>query len=452
MCAAPPSSSTERAGRAPAPPAATGAAVLRTIGQVGLTAIVLNQIIGSGVFALPGTVAGRLGWYALIAHALAALIALAIMLSFGEVASRFDRAGGPYLYAQTAFGRFVGLQMGWMALFVRLLSAAVQVNLLTTYLAEFWAPAGRPVGAAAVGALLLGVLAAINMRGARPGTRLTIVFAAVKISALLLFAGVGLAWMAGGHGIEPVPATALTPQGWLGVLLLLMFAYGGFESAVIPMGEARDPRRDAPRALVGGLLAVFVVYLLVQIVVLGTLADPGGSSRPLAASAEVLFGRAGAAAMTIVAMTSVYGWGSAAMLAVPRLTLAMAERGDLPRLFAWIHPRWRTPWVSIGFFAVAVFVLSQQGGLLQNISLSTVSRLLTYSLVCAALPVFRWREGTPDAVEPARFRAPFGSVVATIGVVASLVLVTQMTGKESLWLAAVSALALLHWTIVRDRR
>ena len=335
--------------------------VLRTIGRWGLTAIVLNQIIGSGIFALPGTVAARLGWLVLPAHAIAALLALLIMLAFAEVASRFSQAGGPYLYAHVAFGRFVGLQMGWMAMFVRLLSAAVQVNLLTTYIAELWPPAGRPVGSAAIAAVFLGGLTVVNLLGVTQGTRVSSMFAALKIGALLAFGAAGLVWIAAGHTIPAHAATATTPGGWLGVVLLLMFAYSGFEAALIPMGESRNPQRDAPWALLVAFAAVVVVYALVQVVVLATLPDPGATDRPLAAAGGVILGRAGSVAMTFVAITSVYGWGSAIMVAAPRLSYAMAERGDLPAVFAWVHPRYRTPWVSILAYAV-LGVLPQPAG------------------------------------------------------------------------------------------
>lgn len=429
-----------------------GVTVLRSIGMWGITAIVLNQIIGSGVFALPGTIAGRLGWYSMLALGIAAVLTAFIMLCFGEVASRFTEAGGPYLYAQAAFGRLVGLQMGWMALFVRMASAAVQVNLLTTYLGEFWPLARTRLGSAAIAAALLGVLTVVNLRGARPGARLSGAFAVAKVGALLAFAGLGILWIVQGHATPAPTASAATPAGWLGVLLLLMFAYGGFETATFPMGESRNPRRDAPLALLAGLATVAVVYLLVQVTVLVTLPHPGDTGRPLAEAAEVMLGRAGALAMTAVAITSVYGWGSAAMLAVPRLTFAMAERGDFPAVFAWVHPRWRTPWVSILFYAGLVFALSLQGGLLQNITLSTVSRLLTYGLVCAAVPALRRRERAPGSrVAPAQFRVPLGNAVATVGLLATLVLVTRMTGREAVWLGVVALLALGHWVVVRRR-
>jgi amino acid transporter len=237
----------------------------------------------------------------------------------------------------------------------------------------------------------------------------------------------------------------------LGVVLLLMFAYGGFESALIPLGESQNPRRDAPWALLMTLAGVVVIYALVQIVVLATLPDPGATDRPLATAGGVIFGRAGGIAMAFVAMTSVYGWGSAVMVAAPRLSFAMAERGDLPAIFAWVHPRWRTPWVSIISYAILVFLLSQQGGLLRNISLATVSRLLTYGLVCAALPVLRRREAAAGAsIPPAAFSVPYGGAIAAVGVIASLTLVFRMTPTEAVWLGGVSVVALLHWLRIRD--
>lgn len=424
--------------------------LVRSIGRWSLAALVLNGIIGSGVFALPGTIADRLGWLAIPAWILAGFVAAAIILSFAEVSSRFDVAGGAYVYAQTAYGRFVGLQMAWMTLFVRVISAAVQLNLLNTYLAEFWAPAGTRVGAMVTSAALLGLLTAVNIRGVQVGTGMNNVFTLVKLVPLVLFIVLGLTWIAGGKTVTPAIATANTPDGWLTVLLLLMFAYGGFEAALIPLAEAKDPRRDAPFALIVGLSAVVVVYLLVQVVVLATLSTPADSTRPLAASARAMLGGPGAVLMTVAAILSVYGWLSGGMLNIPRLTMAMSDRGDLPAVFGKIHPRFRTPHVSILLIAAAIFLLSLQGSLLQNISLATVSRMMTYGLVCAALLTFRrWDAMKPGAVGDARFQLPGGQVLATIGVVISVVLVFRMNAREFLSLGAVVAAAALHWLAVR---
>lgn len=403
------------------------------------------------MFALPGTVAARLGWWSLLALVLAALVAAAIMLSFAEVASRFVSAGGPYLYAQAAFGRFVGLQMGWMAYFVRTLSAAVQVNLLTTYFAEVWSPANTPGGRAFLGALLLGILCAVNIRGVAAGTGMSNVFAVIKLAPLLALGAFGMAWLFGGFAVTHVAPTALTPSGWLNVLLLLMFSYGGFEASTIPLGEAKDPQRDAPFSLLTGLAIVVILYMVVQVAVLVALPDPNVSDRPLAEVARVFLGRPGATMMTVAAVISVYGWGAGAMLAVPRLTFAMAERGDLPSWVGRVHARFRTPYISILLYAGLTYVLSLQGDLLKNISLSTVSRLLTYGLVCAALLALRRKDGPGSEHPPAKFRAPLGILMPAVGLLASLVLVTRMTPREGVWLLAIVGVALVHWLAVKDR-
>jgi amino acid transporter len=423
--------------------------LVRSIGRWSLAALVLNGIIGSAVFALPGTVAARLGWLSLVGWLVALIVAVAIVLCFAEVSSRFREAGGIYLYAQAAFGRFVGLQMAWMAFLVRVLSAAVQINLLNVYLAEFWPPAATRGGSLLVSTVLVGVLAVINIRGVATGAGTSNVFAVAKLLPLLIFSALGVLWVFAGKTVAaPVP-TVTSVGGWLQVLLLLMFAFGGFEAALLPLGEAKNPRRDAPFALLFGLGAVTIVYVLVQVTVLATLPDPGGSERPLAASARVLFGPAGAAFMTVAALTSVYGWLAGGMLNVPRLTMAMADRGDLPSLFGRIHPTFRTPWVSILVFALLVWLLSMQGDLLQNISLATVSRMFTYGLVCAALPVFRrWDARQPGRAAPALFQIPLGGLSAAIGVLVSVVLVLRMTGREALALGVTMLLALGHWVIV----
>jgi amino acid transporter len=235
-----------------------------------------------------------------------------------------------------------------------------------------------------------------------------------------------------------------------------MFAYGGFESALIPLGEAKDPRRDAPFALLFGIGLVTAIYLAVQVTVLATLSDPAMNNRPLAESARVMLGTTGAVVITIAAMISVYGWMASNMLMVPRLTMAMAQRGDLPKVFGRIHKAFRTPWVSIVVFAVVSLFLALQAGLLQNLTLSAVSRLLPYGAICLALPVFRRRDrtavGESAAVSPALFRAPAGMLMSVIGMVVAVVLTTRMSGREAIAMTIVVAVATIHWaSIARGR-
>ena len=433
----------------------TPATLVQAIGRWSFAALVLNTIIGTGVFVLPGTLGGTLGWSSMFAWLLAAGLSGAMIFSFAEVASRFSRAGGAYLYGTAAFGPFVGIQMAWMGYFVRCITAAVQANLFTTYLVELWPAAASRPAQVGVTVAFIGVQALVNIRSVGSGAVVSNVFAVVKLVPLVAFGALGVAWLATGKAAAPAVATDPTLGGWLNALVLLMFAYGGFESALIPMSEVKDARRDAPFALVTGLALVTVVYLAAQLTVLVTLTEPAATNRPLAASARVMFGAGGAVIITVAALISVYGWVASNMLNVPRLTMAMAQEGALPSFFAKIHPTFRTPYVSIVIFAAISLALALQAGLLQNLSLSAVSRLLLYGGVCLSLPVFRRQErrgDLPAGVEPALFRVTGGAFLAAVGVALSLLLATRMSGADAIKMAVVLCLATVHWWALRARR
>ena len=428
--------------------------LVQAIGRWSFAGLVLNTIIGTGVFVLPGTLGAMLGWTSMTAWLLAAALTGAMIFAFAEVASRFSRAGGAYLYGTAAFGPFAGIQMAWMGYFVRCITAAVQANLFTTYLVELWpAAATRPVQVA-VTVAFIGLQTLVNVRSVGSGAAVSNVFAVVKLVPLVLFGALGIAWLAMGKAAQPAAiATDTSLGGWLNAMVLLMFAYGGFESALIPMAEAKDARRDAPFALITGLALVTVVYLAAQLTVLVTLSEPAATNRPLAASARVMFGSGGAVFITVAALISVYGWVASNILNVPRLTMAMAEQGILPSFFAKVHPVDRTPYVSIIIFALISLVLALSAGLLQNLSLSAVSRLLVYGGVCASLPVFRWREKkgiTTPGVEPALFRVRGGVFFAAVGVALTLLLATRMNANDAIKMLVVILLGSVHWFAVRS--
>ena len=422
--------------------------LVRALGRWSMAALVLNGIIGSGVFVLPGTVGGSLGWWSLLAWVIAAGLTAAMVFCFAEVASRFTTSGGAYLFTQAAFGPFAALQVGWLSYFVRAITAAVQANLFSTYLAEFVPWAATRLGNAVVSLLFIGILAAINIRGVVSGARISNTFAVVKVAPLVAFGVLGVLWMASGKTVAPAAISDPGIGAWLGALLLLMFAYGGFESSVIPLAEAKDPGRDAPFALLAGLGLVTTLYLVAQLVVLATLPDPDATNRALADSTRVMLGAGGAAVISVAALVSVYGWLASNMLTVPRLSMAMAERGDFPAVLARVHPTLRTPWVSVLVFAGLSWILANQSGLLGNLSLSAVSRLFVYGFVCASLPVFRRRDTQPSpAVGAARFRAPGGMLLAAIGVGGAIVLAARMNVREAITMIIVVGLASLHWYV-----
>jgi APA family basic amino acid/polyamine antiporter len=422
--------------------------LVRSIGRWALAGLVINGVIGSAIFGMPSLIAAKLGRAAPWAWIMAAVLIGVVIACFAEVASRFRDAGGPYLYARATFGRFAGIQTGWMAYLARLTASASVANLFVIYLGEFWPGfSGRAVGIAVL-AILLGSLAFVNYRGVGLGSRVSTVIAAAKLAGLGLFVLLGLIWMTG-HAAAAAPPAPPGTGPWLEALLILVFAYGGFEAAMMPLSEAKNPERDAPVALFTALAVSAVLYTLVQLVVTWSLPDAASQARPVAAAASVFLGPAGGALMALVALTSTFGYLAGGMVNVPRLTFAMAEQRDLPRPFAAVHRVFRTPHVSILCYAVATLALAASGSFLRNLTLSVVARLITYGLVCAAVPVLRARDGTPRAAPPALFRLPGGMLFATLGVAGMAVMATQVSRGEAIVMLIVIALASAHWLVVR---
>jgi basic amino acid/polyamine antiporter, APA family len=420
--------------------------LVRAMGRWTLVALVINSIIGSGIFGLPSLVWKLVGSASPWAYLIAGAGIGVIMACFAEVASRFTEAGGPYLYARAAFGRFLGIEMAWLLWLVRLSACAAGANLFVIYLAEFWPGAKQPLARALVLTALLGVLAAINYRGVKSGASMSNVFTVAKLVPLGLFVlagGVFLLW----RGTAASPSTVHPVVGdWLQATLVLMFAYGGFEGAMVPLAEAKDPRRDAPFALLVSLVVCVALFTLVQIVVQGTLADPGQIDRPLAAAARQFLGAAGARFISLGALVSLYGYLSANMLNTPRLTFALAEQDDFPRIFRAIHPRFRTPYVSIVVFAALVWVLAVIGNFRWNVVLSAVARLFAYGAVCAAMLVLNRRQ--PNE---ARFPLPAPPLFGILGIAFALALVSRMGRAELVIIAGTMLIALLNWLWARGR-
>jgi amino acid transporter len=423
--------------------------LIRAMGRWTLTALVINSIIGSGIFGLPSVVAGYLGRQSPLAYLVAAAGIGIVMACFAEVASQFGAAGGPYLYVREAFGRFIGIEIAWLLWLVRLTAAAAAANLFTNYLAEFWPAVQMPVTRLAVLAILIGFLAAVNVRGIKSGAAVNNVFTVAKLAPLILFAIVGGFFVLRAHpamagGLQS--GASLPVRDWLEAVLVLMFAYGGFEGAMIPMAEAKDPRRDAPFALFAALVTVTVLFCTIQYVVVAVLPRAAVTDRPLAAAAEQFAGTTGAALISAGALISVYGYLTAQLLHTPRLTFAMGERDDFPRFFARINPKYRTPHISILVFAGIVWCLAAGGSFRWNVILSSVGRLLIYGFTCAALPVLRHK--SPDA---RAFRLPAGNLFAMLGVLFMALLASRMNRREGMVILVTMAIALANWVLARNR-
>jgi len=419
--------------------------LVRAIGRWSMVALAINSIVGSGIFGLPAPVAGFVGRAGPLAVLLAGAGMAVIIACYAEVASQFEETGGTYLYLRRAFGRLVGVQVAWLALLSRLTAVAAAVNLLVTYLAEFWPQAVKPIPRLAIITAFIGGLAAVNYRGVGAGMRMSNLSVVAKLAALGVICVAGVAWLTVHPAAPATPVTA-SADSWLKAMLLLLFAYGGYEAALNPMGEARNPRRDVAFALFMALLIVTVIYSVLQWVVVALLADPAHSQRPLADAGRVMLGAGGAALISVGALISVYGYVSANMLTTPRGIFAPAQNGDFPQLLGAVHPRWRTPYISIVLFALLLWAFSQFAGFTWNVTLSAVTRIVYYAGICAAVPVLRRRQ--PGA---AAYRLPGGLSLPLLGIAICVVLLTRVDFGQSLFLLATVGAALINWALVRSR-
>lgn len=404
--------------------------LVRGIRRWDLVAIAINGIIGAGIFGLPSRVYSLIGTYSLIAFVACALVVTLIILCFAEVGSRFEETGGPYLYAREAYQPAVAFEIGWLIWLARVTAFAANCNLLISYLSFFWTGATIPVWRASLIVLIVAVLAIINLLGIRQAAIVSNAFTIGKLVPLIIFIAAGLFFL-NPQAFEFGPAPA--PGSFSQSVLLLVYAFTGFEMATIPAGEVRDPQRNVPRALIIAIAVVALVYILVQIVCVGTLPGLAQSQKPLADAGTQFLGTAGGAIVSAGAVISITGNLNILILSGSRLPFAMAEQQQLPRIIGSIHKRFFTPYIAILITAGLMLFLTLQSSFLQALTISTIARLVTYGATCLALPLFRRRSDTPPAV----FRLPGGTVIALL----SLLLIAWLLGHSTLGEAQATAVA-----------
>ena len=414
--------------------------LIRSIGRWSLTALVINCIIGSGIFGVPGELIKTLGRASPLAMVLAGLGAGVVLACFAEIGSQFSEPGGVYLFARTAFGRFVGLQVGWFWFLSALGAAAACSNLFLEYLAGFapWTEHSVPRLLIITGLIL--VPAAANYTGVRGGTMLSNLFTIAKLLPLALLIVLGLIRF--GHHAEMVRAAEIISPGWRAwadALLLLAFAYSGFEDVTMPTGEVKNPQRTVPLSLCGGLAVCIAVYTLLQFVTVATVGTTA-TDRPLAATATVLIGRSGALFVEIAAMIATYGWLSASMVNAPRFLFSLAEKRDFPAVFGRLHARFNTPHLCVILFAGLAWLLAITGTFRWSLLLSAGAAMVFDGVICAAL--LRLRRIQPQA---AGFRLPFGGVFSFLGVGICLFLLGRMELKAALLMGVTGLLAAVNW-------
>ena len=354
----------------------------RSIGRWEMVLLFINGVIGAGIFGLPSKVFQMAGVYSILALLLCMVAVFVIVLCFAEVSSRFHETGGPYLYALSSFGPLPAFLTGWLLLITRFITYAALINLLVTYLGVFseWFTQPVPRVVCITGLTLL--LAGINHLGIRNTTRTNNILTIGKLLPLLLFIGAGLFF------IDPERLIWENAPGFRDLsstVLLLVFAFGGFESVLVNAGEVKEPGRNLPFALLVATLCIATIYIFILVVSIGTLPDLAHSDKPLAAAAGLFMGKWGALLIGAGAVVSITGTLNAIMLVGSRLPYAFSVQGQFPAFFQKVHIKYATPVWSLWIFAGVTLVVSLSQDFIAAATISAITRVMIYGIICIAL-------------------------------------------------------------------
>jgi len=400
-------------------------ALRRAISKTGYSAMALNSVIGAGIFGLPAVAAAMTGAFSPWLFVISGILIFSVVLSFARASSMFRNTGGVVLYASHAFGPFVGFQTGWLAYLGRVTAMGANANLLVTYASWFWTPLEDDPSRSIIMTILIMGLTWLNVCGIRNSIGIIYLLTALKLLPLSLLVLFGL-----GHiDLQMLGGADLPEFGQLSeAVLVVLYAYVGFEGTSVAAGEGHHPRRDLPRAMVNTILFTAVIYVLVQMIAISTLPGVATSSKALTDLAVVLLGPIGATLLTLGAVFSIGGNLQSTFLSAPRMTYALAQDGRLPSWFASVHQKFQTPHISLWFYGVFCLALALTGSFVWLAVMSTLARLLTYIVCIAALPRL---EKTIEPI-PGQFTLPGGFLIPVIAMLLSLWLITYASAEA--WL------------------
>jgi amino acid transporter len=400
------------------------ALLIRGVGRWSLLALLINLVLGAGVLGLPSKAFAQAGLHAFTALAAAGAVAAAIALCFAELGSRFTATGGPYLYVREAFGDALGFGAGWLTWVTRPLSAATLLNLLVVYVAGFFPAAAVEPWRSLILTAIITALTAITLSGVRQSAWLSNTLAILKFGLLGGVALLGLFHLGAGAWPAHTPAA---PRAFMETVLLLTFAFVGFESVSVVAGEVKDPRRAYPFAILLGIALIAALYAGLLLACTLLVPDLAASQRPIADLAFAAGGEGARTAVLAGAPIVLLGSVGVTFILMPRLLFAIAERGQAPSPLAAVHPVFRTPHWSILFSGAVVLAVTLLNDFVTALTFTTLTRVLLYIGGCAALIRFRLA-GRDEAVG---FKVPAGVFVASIAIAASLA-ISVLGGWKSL--------------------
>jgi basic amino acid/polyamine antiporter, APA family len=423
--------------------------LVRALGVPALTANIVNTTIGAGIFVLPALVATGLGAAAPLAFLVCAIAMGLFVTSFAMAGSRVSLTGGLYAYVEVAFGSYVGFLAGILYFLLAVLSVSGVVNVLATSVGVLAPPLATKVARFVIILSVFGFLAAINIRGVRTGVRVVGAVTLIKLLPLIVFVLVGIFF------IRP---ESIAGAGWPGSkqlgesVLLLIFAFMGIETALVPSGEIKAPARTVPRGIFTALAITTLLYVMIQLVAQGVLGSELAkhADAPLAEAAVRFLGVAGRTLLLAGATVSALGFVTSDILGSPRIIFAFGRDRVLPAWFAHIHPRFHTPDVAIITYAAIAFVLSFSSTFQKLAILANVVTLLLYLLCCLAALELTRRDVRTDGTP---FTFPGANLIPILAIGVIIWILAHATAKEfavtAVCLGVASLLFLVRRLMVR---
>ena len=424
---------------------ASSRSLRRDIGVFGASFLVLNAMIGAGIFALPGKVAANAGLLSPWLFLVVGVLFLAVVLTFAELASYYEKTGGPVIYATEAFGPLAGFSTGWVIYLARMTAFAANANVMATYLASLSDYFASDIARGTIITLVTVGLTWANVRGVRDGVRTMGVFTVLKVTPLVLLVLLGAQHVTGS---TLLPSAPFIVNELGGTTLLLIYAYVGFETVAVTAGETSRPRSTIPKALVGTVLGTGLLYFVIVLVFVSIISADQYATATLVDVGRALAGPAGALAITLAAVFSIGGNLAGSMLAAPRLIFSLAENRLLPQWFGHVHARYATPDRCILIMGGMALVLALTGSFVKLAIASSVARLLGYIICIASLPTIR-RNASQEVRENA-YRLKGGYTIPIVGLAICVWLLMQ--SKAESWIAVSILIAIglfFYWIETR---
>ncbi|GLB46406.1 amino acid permease [Philodulcilactobacillus myokoensis] len=389
----------------------------------------INAIIGSGIFLLPTTGMKLFGPASILILIFDAILAFTIGMCFAECSGLFDETGGSYIYADAAFGHFIGYEVGIAAWVIRIIAEASMYVALATAIGGFFPSLNTPVAKNVIVSIIAILLMALNISGIRMTAILNNVVTAGKLIPIILVIVLGLFFIHPAN-FHPFFVPKLTTSGnFSNAALTLFYIFTGFEGLVVTAGDMKNVKKNLPRAVMLVLSIVAAIYILVMVACIGVLGKGlANTTVPLQATLTRIMGPFGGILILIGSVLSIGGICIAQSFITPRSVVALSKHGITPKFFEKTNKR-DAPYVAIIFSTILVLLLAYTGTFTKLAQISAVSRFAQFIPTCIAVIVFRHKMKNAKR----SFKLPFGPVIPIIAVLVSLWLLINTDPSKLIW-------------------